>query len=136
MTLWPNFYLPKTKCRFEPPNVRYLESDYVHALLGRASLEFRHVRLFVRQVGAIKVDDRMFRAGQAGQADLWAVDMSARHYEIEVKRYTKLSPAQIVWRDWCRSWNVPWTVIEVHKTEQPGQTVERWIHELQKFFAA
>jgi hypothetical protein len=113
----------------------YLEQDYVRSLLGHAAMEFSDVRLFVRQVGAIKTDGRVFRAGIKGQADLYAVDRRAKHYEIEVKRFTKLSPDQEAWKAWCSAWGVPWLLLEVRKAEMPVDTIDRWVEELRGFFA-
>lgn len=108
----------------------------MHALMKAAAPRFPTVRLFRRNVGSMMVDDRYFKAGIKGQCDLYAIDRAAGHYEIEVKRFGKLSPNQVVWRDWCREWGVPWKLIVVHLDELPAQTIERWLTELEEFFHA
>ena len=107
-----------------------LEGDYQRALLARVSLEFRDVRFFRRNTGAIKVDDRVFRAGIKGQSDLYVLGRGGWHGEVEVKRFGKLSPAQEHWRDWCRAWGVPWTVVEARMGEPVTLTIARWVKEL------
>ena len=109
---------------------RTLEADYQRALLARASLTFRDVRIFKRSTGVIKVEDRMFRAGIKGQADLYAISRGGQHYEIELKRFSKLTEAQEQWAEWCRSWGIPWLLLEARKDESPIATVNRWIEEL------
>ena len=111
-----------------------LESDYLHALLLRAATEFRDVALFRRNVGAVRVEGRYFRAGIEGQADIYGLGRGGRHFEIEVKRFTKLSPAQLRWRDWCDKRDIPWLLLDVLLGELPAQTIERWVGELRVFF--
>ena len=107
-----------------------LEGDYQRALLARVSLEFRDVRFFRRNTGAIKVDDRVFRAGIKGQSDLYVLGRGGWHGEVEVKRFGKLSPAQEHWRDWCRAWGVPWIELKGKRDETVAQTMDRWFLEL------
>ena len=108
----------------------FLESDYLHAFLARASLEFRQHRFFRRNTGAIKLESRMFRAGIPGQCDLYVIGKGGWHGEVEVKRFTKLSPAQEQWITWCDEWGVPWLMLRVHKDELPAVTVDRWVREV------
>jgi hypothetical protein len=112
---------------------RLLETDYLHALLGRVSLEFRDHRFFRRNTGIIKLEDRVFRAGIPGQCDLYVIGRGGWHGEVEIKRYTRLSPAQENWRDWCVSWNVPWLVLDVSKSENPPETISRWVNEVSEW---
>lgn len=112
---------------------RVLEGDYVRALLVRVPLAFPNHRFFRRNVGAIKVEDRFFRASLSGQADLYILGRGGWHGEIEVKRFTKLSPDQIRWRDWCDAWKVPWLLLEADRAEGPSETVTRWVFELMAF---
>ena len=109
---------------------RTLEVNYQQALLGRVSLAYRDHRFFRRNVGAIRVDDRFFRASIPGQCDLYILGRGGWHGECEIKRYTKLSDAQEKWRAWCQSWAVPWICLEVRKTEIPPETLDRWMQEL------
>lgn len=112
-----------------------LEGDYQRALLARASLEFRDVRIFRRNVGSIKVEDRLFRASIPGQCDLYAIDRNATHYEIELKRFGVLNDAQKRWRDHCLAWGWPWLLLRVERSETEPQTIARWLSELGEFFA-
>lgn len=105
------------------------EVDYQRAFLARASLEFRDHRMFRRNVGSIKVDDRFFRASIPGQCDLYVIGRGGWHGEIEIKRFTGLSPAQVAWRDWCASWGVPWLCISVERGEPIPVTIARWLAE-------
>lgn len=106
---------------------KHLESDYQRALLQRASVEFRDHRFFRRNVGAIRLEDRFFRASLPGQCDLYVIGRGGWHGEVEIKRFTKLSPDQVAWRDWCYAWAVPWLLLEVDKAEAPPQTIARWM---------
>ena len=116
---------------------RHLEADYQRALLARVALEFRHVRFFRRNVGLVEMQDgRKFRSGLPGQADLYALARGGWHGEVEVKRYTKLSPEQEHWRDWCREWGVPWLCVEARRDEAPTSTVDRWVAELAPWLPA
>jgi hypothetical protein len=119
-----------------PQSTYPLESVYMHALLVRAPREFPRVSLFRRNVGAVRLEGRYFRAGIEGQADLYGIGRGGRHYEIEVKRFTELSRAQKRWRAWCLEHEVPWIMIRVRPSELlPVQTIERWVVELMEFFA-
>jgi hypothetical protein len=109
---------------------RVLETDLVRALIANASLTLRDVRLFRRNVGLVKLQDRVFRAGVPGQCDIYCIGRGGWHGEVECKRYGKLSAEQVYWRDWCRAWGIPWMLLEAHKGELPVATVDRWLAEL------
>ena len=118
---------------------RVLEGDLQKLLLLAVSLKFPTIHFFPRKVGAIKVDagtpdERMFRAGQVGQADLYAIADGGKHYEIELKRFTRLSHAQIVWQARCLTWRVPHIVLVAIRDESHTDTIERWLTELTRFF--
>src|SRR5580698_4791972 len=110
-----------------------LETEYVRGLMARAAVEIPDVRLFRRNTGMVPVDDRVFRAGIPGQCDLYALAKGGRHYEIECKRFGRLSEAQGRWQAWCLMWGVPWLLLEVRRTEQPAETVTRWVREVSAF---
>jgi hypothetical protein len=116
------------------------EADYSRALLLRAAHEFQDVRFFRRNVAAGKLERGGYiRVEVKGMCDIYCIGKSeptgfAVHYEIELKRFTKLSTAQKRWREWCQSWGVPWTCLHVHEGELPAETIERWVVELRKFF--
>jgi hypothetical protein len=117
------------------PGALPLETAYVHDLMARATPVFPDVRMFRRNTGIIQLESRVFRAGIPGQCDLYAIGKGARHFEIECKRFGKLSEPQERWRDWCRSWGIPWLLLEVAKGEVPAETVHRWIDELRQLFS-
>jgi hypothetical protein len=108
-----------------------IESDYVRALLVRAPTAFPQRYLFKRNVGVVRVEDRIFRAAIPGQCDIYAIGQGGLHYEIECKRFTQLSPAQVRWRDWCQARGVPWICLEVRKKELESHTIDRWVSELE-----
>ena len=60
------------------------------------------IKLWRRNVGGITAEyhgtRRYVRFGAAGQSDLWGLDQTARHWEIETKRQGgKPTPAQLAW---------------------------------------
>lgn len=109
------------------------ETDYVRVLMARTSVELRDHRLFRRNVGAVKLEDRVFRAGIPGQADVYVLGRGGWHGEIECKRFSGLSETQVRWRDWCLSWQIPWLLLEVRKAELPLDTIQRWMLELREW---
>ena len=56
------------------------------------------VLLYRRNVGAMRVGTRFVRFSSPGQADLWGVDRTGRHWEIECKRPgNRPTPKQLAW---------------------------------------
>lgn len=56
------------------------------------------IRLFRRNVGAMRERERFVRFGRAGEADLWGVDLHGRHWEIETKAAgRKPTEKQLAW---------------------------------------
>lgn len=106
----------------------------MHAFERRVSLEVRSVTLFRRNTGLIKLDKRVFRAGIPGQCDLYGIGTGGTHFEIECKRFGKLSPAQQGWRDWCLERGVPWLLLEVRRGELEAATIDRWCSEFEDFW--
>jgi len=111
-----------------------IESEYMRKLLVRASVEIPDLRLFRRNVGALKVSERrMFRAGIPGQCDLYGyVRGTGRVIEVEIKNVRgRLTRDQVHWRDWCCAWGVPWVLCEVSLLDpSPDATVTRWIRQI------
>ena len=109
---------------------RLLEHDYKRALMGRAAIEFPAHRFFSRTVAMVRSGDRSFRAGTPGQCDVYILGKGGGHWELELKRFAKLSPAQFQWSGWCQEWGIPWKCLHVWEKESPAQTLERWVSEL------
>lgn len=114
-----------------------LEGSYVKALLARATPQWPSLRFFRRHVTAVEMPSGAFvPIGLKGQCDIYVLEKGGRHFEIEVKNVRgKLDPEQILWREWCVRWRIPWILLQVEKGEQPAQTIERWVGELSAFFA-
>jgi hypothetical protein len=56
------------------------------------------IKLWRRNVGMMRKDDRVVRFGSPGQSDLWGIDRTARHWEIETKRPgNRPTPKQLDW---------------------------------------
>lgn len=112
----------------------FREAPLMRAFLGRASIEFLNVRLFRRNVGMMQVKDRIFKAGIAGQCDLYGYTKGGIALEVEIKAANGvLNPEQARWRDWCLAWGVPWLLLRAQASELPVQTVERWCTEFRDF---
>ena len=107
------------------------ESHLQVRFLLAAPARLPSVRLFRRNVIAVRVEDRTIRAGIAGQADLYALVRGGRHVEVELKNVGEtLNPDQRVWRDWCVEWDIPHIVLTAKKNESAEETVDRWCKEL------
>lgn len=108
-----------------------LESTLQAALLLAAPARLPSLRLFRRNVLAVRIDGRSVRAGIKGQSDLYGMVQGGRHIEVELKGVGKpLSPEQKAWQAWCVEWGVPHVVLRAAKGETVEGTVERWIGEL------
>ncbi len=117
-----------------------IEKEYQRALLVRMCVELPHLQWEGRNTGVMLLDNangsrRAFRAARKGQADVYGFG-PRYHVEIEIKRFTKLTPEQEAWRDQMLRRGVPWLLLEVRKTEQPAETVERWVREVSQFVGA
>lgn len=109
------------------------ESDLQWALLAAAPAAIPQLRLFRRNVGTVRVHNRVMRFGVAGQADLYGIFRGGRHLEVELKAAGgRLSPEQRAWRDFCLSWQIPHVLLVGGADERIEQTVARWIQELRQ----
>ena len=113
------------------------ETEYIKIYMASMSTACPDLRLFRRNVGAIQMHGRVFRAGLPGQADMYGYERgTGRAIEIEAKLKSRLSPDQEHWRDWCQSWGVRWLLLAASKGETQGQTVARWVTETRAALAS
>ena len=100
-------------------------------LLLIAPVRIPSLRLFRRNVGAMKMDTRWIRFGIKGQCDLYGILRGGRTIELECKApYRELTDEQCAWRDWCVQWGVPWLLLRQGRHEDPRETAERWCDEI------
>ena len=72
-----------------------------------------------------------------GQSDLYWISRGGGHGEVELKAFGKyLEPDQKAWASWCKEWGIPHIVLTGGKDETVGETVERWLAELETLVAA
>lgn len=113
------------------------ETEYVKTFMASSAVALPDLRLFRRNVGAIQMKGRVFRAGLPGQADMYGYERgTGRAIEIEAKLKSRLSPDQERWRDWCRAWGVLWLLVTASKGETQAQTVTRWVAETRAVLAS
>jgi hypothetical protein len=69
----------------------------------RVRLRRLGIKLFRRNVGAMREGERFIRFSTPGQSDLWGWDIrTGRHWEIEVKRPgNRPTPKQLEWLKEC-----------------------------------
>lgn len=109
-----------------------IEVEYMQLLQYRAAQELPTLRLFRRNIVRLKIEDRTVRAGIKGQCDLYGYWRNGRVIEIEMKGLkTPMTKEQETWRDWCRSWGIPWTCLRPFNGEV--DPVGRWVIELENF---
>lgn len=109
------------------------ESQLQVALLLAAPARLPSLRLFRRNVVAVRIEERTVRAGIKGQCDLYGYVRGGRIIEIELKSATRRStPEQVVWAEWCKAWGVPHLLLRAAKDETVENTVNRWCFELER----
>lgn len=111
-----------------------LESILQADLLLAAPRELPNLRLFRRNILAVRIEGRAMSAGIPGQSDLYGITRGiARHVELELKSLTgRSSPEQKVWAAWCATWGIPHLVLRPLPDESTSQTVTRWCHEIRQ----
>jgi hypothetical protein len=110
------------------------ETILQNELLLAAPHQLPYLRLFRRNVLAVKIEGRSMKAGIKGQADIYGITRNvSRHIELELKSLTgRSTPEQKVWAAWCIEWGVPHLVLRPLKDESAKQTVTRWCHEIRQ----
>lgn len=111
------------------------ETDLLHLMIERAPHALPSVRVFRRNIINRTVTEHgrtyQLRNGIPGQADAYAITRGGLHVELEAKAAKgKLRTAQEAWRDFCRTWEIPYLELRAGKGETPDETVTRWISEL------
>lgn len=114
------------------------ETEIRRFYVARCTAKFRDVRMFIRNVGAIEVDGRVFRAGIKGQSDIYGYVLRqpfAIPFEVECKNVrTPESAAQTTWAAFCKQWNIPRLTIRAIRGESPEEVLDRWVSETENFF--
>jgi hypothetical protein len=94
-------------------------------------------RLFIRNVGTIEFEGRVFKSGITGMADVWGwfspVILRTPFpipLEIELKNVrTRETKEQRAWAAYCVRRGVPYLKLRAKKKETPRQVVDRWVEE-------
>lgn len=104
-----------------------LRRFYVAACTER----FPDVRMFIRNVGTIEFEGRIFKSGIKGQADAWGWLFRQPYpmpLEIELKNVkTKHTDGQKAWAAYCVSRKIPHLLLRAQKDETPEQVIRRWV---------
>ena len=91
-------------------------------------------RIFKRNVGAVKIDNRWIKFGVRGQADLWGwivVNDRPIHLEIEVKvKRDELKPDQEHWKNLCIENRIIYAVCRDGDFRQLCKEINRQIRRL------
>lgn len=95
------------------------------------------MRLFIRNVGTIEFEGRVFKSGITGMADVWGwfspVILQTSFpipLEIELKNVrTRETKEQRAWAAYCVSRKVPYLKLRARKNETPFEIVNRWVNE-------
>ena len=108
------------------------------------------MRFFIRNVGAIEVDGRMFRTGIKGQSDVYGyvrgsdgssnvadIPRFAIPFEVELKNVrTRETEEQTAWAMFCQQWGIPRLMLRALRGETPEKILSRWTSETGVFLHA
>ena len=105
----------------KPP--REKESKVQYSI--RTRLARLGVTLWRRNVGAMREGERFIRFSSPGQSDLWGIDRTGRHWEIEVKAAgNKPTPKQLAWlRDMTKRGCVAYWADSANVAERVAEAV-------------
>lgn len=107
------------------------EGELQSALLLEAPKRIPRVRLFRRNVGTVRIGERVMRFGVAGQCDLYALVQGGLHIELELKAADgRLSTAQHAWAKFCTHWSVPYLLLRAEVDEPVPDTAARWCEQI------
>ena len=105
----------------KPPRERESKVQYsIRTRLARLG-----VTLWRRNVGAMREGERFIRFSSPGQSDLWGIDRTGRHWEIEVKAAgNKPTPKQLAWlRDMTKRGCVAYWADSANVAERVAEAV-------------
>jgi len=105
----------------KPPRERESKVQYsIRTRLARLG-----VKLWRRNVGAMREGERFIRFSSPGQSDLWGIDRTGRHWEIEVKASgNKPTPKQLAWlRDMTKRGCVAYWADSANVAERVAEAV-------------
>lgn len=107
------------------------EKELQSALLLAAPAAIPNLRLFRRNIGKARFKSAVVSFAIKGQSDLYGIWRGGRVIELELKTSTgALSPEQLSWQAFCRSWGVSHLVLRAREGESTSDTVARWIIEI------
>jgi hypothetical protein len=114
-----------------------LESELQSALLLAAPRALPTLRLFRRNVGAATYGAHTVTFGIRGQCDIYALARGGLHVELELKAAGgRLSKDQARWGAFCRTWEIPYALLHTDHGETIGETIVRWIAEINSMLKA
>jgi hypothetical protein len=110
---------------------RATETELRRFYVAACTEKFLDVRLFIRNVAMMEIEDRHIRAGIKGQADVWGHLFRAPYpmpLEIELKNVnTHDSDEQLAWRAYCEKRKVPYLYMRAKKGDTPAQVIADWV---------
>jgi len=114
-----------------------LENDLKRLFLLEQPKVLPDLRLVNRVVGRFEIRDgatgrhRPVHVGIKGLCDLYGWRRGGHAVEVELKAYGgRMRPEQEKWRVWCLAWGIEHFLLTAGKSEEPMQTVKRWIEEV------
>lgn len=109
------------------------ETELRRFYVAACTEKFLDVRLFIRNVMTMEIEDRHVRAGIKGQADCWGHlfrDPYPMPLEIELKNVnTPDTPGQKKWRAYCEERRVPYLYMRAKKGDTPAQVIADWVRQ-------
>jgi len=102
------------------------EKEIQKSMLKYAELFPMHLRLFRRNVGAVKVGGRFVRFSEAGQSDVTGFLSTGKTVEIECKTAKgKMTLEQLCWQETCRRFNC--AVYTVRSVEEGRKVIDHLV---------
>jgi hypothetical protein len=109
------------------------ETELRRFYVAACTKKFLDVRLFIRNVMTMEIEDRHVHAGIKGQADVWGHlfrDPYPMPLEIELKNVnTRDTDQQKKWRAYCERNRVPYLYMRAQKNDTPVQVIADWVRQ-------